>query len=196
MYAVVNTGGKQYKVQQGEVLRVEKIPGDVGSPVTFDRVLMFSDGENVNIGQPVLDNVAVEGHIVEQGKAKKIIVFKYKKRKRYRRTQGHRQTFTAVQIDSIAPMAAKTEETPQKVDDVKPEAETDEAEKAAPETAAAEAKTEETPQKADDVKPEAEKVEAEKAAPETAAAEETSAETPKAKKPATKKAVPKETDEE
>jgi large subunit ribosomal protein L21 len=196
MYAVVNTGGKQYKVQQGEVLRVEKIPGDVGSPVTFDRVLMFSDGENVNIGQPVLDNVAVEGHIVEQGKAKKIIVFKYKKRKRYRRTQGHRQTFTAVQIDSIAPMAAKTEETPQKVDDVKPEAETVEAEKAAPETAAAEAKTEETPQKADDVKPEAEKVEAEKAAPETAAAEETSAETPKAKKPATKKAVPKETDEE
>ena len=76
MYAVVNTGGKQYKVQQGEVLRVEKIPGDVGSPVTFDRVLMFSDGENLSIGQPVLENVAVEGHIVEQGKAKKIIVFK------------------------------------------------------------------------------------------------------------------------
>ena len=101
MYAVVNTGGKQYKVQQGEVLRIEKIPGDVGSPVNFDRVLMFSDGENVSIGQPVLDNVAVEGHIVEQGKAKKIIVFKYKRRKRYRRKQGHRQEFTAVQIDSI-----------------------------------------------------------------------------------------------
>ena len=77
MYAVVNTGGKQYKVQQGEVLRVEKIPGDVGSPVTFDRVLMFSDGENVSIGQPVLENIAVEGHIVEQGKAKKIIVFNH-----------------------------------------------------------------------------------------------------------------------
>ena len=101
MYAVVNTGGKQYKVQQGEVLRIEKIPGDVGSPVNFDRVLMFSDGENVSIGQPVLDNVAVEGHIVEQGKAKKILVFKYKRRKRYRRKQGHRQEFTAVQIDSI-----------------------------------------------------------------------------------------------
>ena len=101
MYAVVNTGGKQYKVQQGEVFRIEKIPGDVGSPVTFDRVMMFSDGESVSIGQPVLDNVAVEGHIVAQGKAKKILVFKYKRRKRYRRKQGHRQEFTAVQIDSI-----------------------------------------------------------------------------------------------
>jgi large subunit ribosomal protein L21 len=101
MYAIVNTGGKQYKVCQGEVLRIEKIPGDVGSPVSFDKVLMFSDGENVNIGQPMLDNVTVSGHIVEQGKAKKIIVFKYKKRKRYRKKQGHRQQYTAVKIDSI-----------------------------------------------------------------------------------------------
>jgi len=110
MYAVVNTGGKQYKVQQGEIFRVEKIPGDVGSPVTFDRVLMYSDGEIVSIGQPVLENVAVEGHIVEQGKAKKILVFKYKRRKRYRRKQGHRQEFTAIQIDSINAQGAKTEE--------------------------------------------------------------------------------------
>ena len=101
MYAVVNSGGKQYKVQKGEILRVEKIPGEVGSAVTFDRVLMFSDGENVSIGQPVLDNVAVKGHIVEQGRAKKIIVFKYKRRKRYRRKQGHRQPYTAIQIDDI-----------------------------------------------------------------------------------------------
>ena len=101
MYAIVNTGGKQYKVCQGEVLRIEKIPGDVGSPVSFDKVLMFSDGENVNIGQPMLDNVTVNGHIVEQGKAKKIIVFKYKKRKRYRKKQGHRQQYTAVKIDTI-----------------------------------------------------------------------------------------------
>jgi large subunit ribosomal protein L21 len=101
MYAIVNTGGKQYKIQQGDVLRVEKIPGEVGSPVSFDKVLMFSDGENVNIGRPVLDNVAVKGHIVEQGKDKKIIVFKYKKRKRYRRKLGHRQQYTAIKIDSI-----------------------------------------------------------------------------------------------
>ena len=107
MYAVVNSGGKQYKVQEGEVLRVEKIPGNVGSSVVFDKVLMIADGDKVNIGQPVLDNALVEGHIVEQGKAKKIIVFKYKRRKRYRRKQGHRQQFTAVKIDSIKTKAAK-----------------------------------------------------------------------------------------
>ena len=102
MYAIVSSGGKQYKVQKGEILRVEKISGDIGVPVSFDKVLMFSDGENVNIGQPVLENVSVNGHIVEQDKAKKIIVFKYKRRKRYRRKQGHRQQYTAVKIDSIA----------------------------------------------------------------------------------------------
>lgn len=101
MYAVVATGGKQYKVQEGQVLRVEKIDGDVGAPVTFDQVLMFNDGENVNVGQPVIENATVNGHIVEQGKARKIIVFKYKRRKRYRRKQGHRQQFTAVKIDTI-----------------------------------------------------------------------------------------------
>ena len=101
MYAVVNTGGKQYKVRQGDILRVEKIPGEVGSPVSFDRILMFSDGENVKIGQPALNDIAVKGHIVEQGKAKKVIVFKYKRRKRYRRKLGHRQRYTAVKIDSI-----------------------------------------------------------------------------------------------
>jgi large subunit ribosomal protein L21 len=101
MYAVVATGGKQYKVREGQILRVEKIQGDIGSSVTFDKVLMTSDGEVVNIGQPVLDNAEVNGHIIEQGKAKKIIVFKYKRRKRYRRKQGHRQQYTAVKIDRI-----------------------------------------------------------------------------------------------
>jgi large subunit ribosomal protein L21 len=101
MYAVVATGGKQYKVQEGEVLRVEKLTGDVGTQVAFEQVLMLSDGENVKIGQPVLEGVQVKGHIVEQGKYKKILVFKYKRRKRYRRKQGHRQLFTAVKIDAI-----------------------------------------------------------------------------------------------
>lgn len=101
MYAIIASGGKQYKVRQGEVLRVEKLPGEVGSPVTFDRVLMYSDGETVDIGQPVLEKVAVKGHIVEQGKDKKVLVFKYKRRKRYRRKQGHRQEYTSVKIDSI-----------------------------------------------------------------------------------------------
>ncbi len=101
MYAIIASGGKQYKIQEGEILRVEKISGEPGTPVSFDRVLMFSDGESVSIGRPVLDNIVVRGHIVEQGKAKKIIVFKYKKRKGYRRKQGHRQQFTGIKIDSI-----------------------------------------------------------------------------------------------
>ena len=67
MYAVVNTGGKQYKVQPGDILRVEKLPGDVGSPVTFDRVLMVADGEEVNVGRPLLEKISVTGTIVEQG---------------------------------------------------------------------------------------------------------------------------------
>lgn len=101
MYAVVATGGKQYKVEEGDVLRIEKLAGEVGSEIAFDKVLIFSDGENVKIGQPDVDGVTVHGHIVAQGKSKKIIVFKYKRRKRYRRKQGHRQPFTAVRIDRI-----------------------------------------------------------------------------------------------
>jgi len=101
MYAVVSTGGKQYRIQEGDILRVEKILGEVGTPITFENVLLFSDGEKISIGQPVLENISINGHIVEQGKAKKIIVFKYKRRKRFRRKQGHRQQFTAVKIDKI-----------------------------------------------------------------------------------------------
>ena len=101
MYAVVSSGGKQYKVQEGDILRVEKIAGEVGDPVLFDRVLLFADGENFQIGQPTVENAAVRGHIVEQGKGKKILVFKYKPRKRFRRKQGHRQPYTAVRIERI-----------------------------------------------------------------------------------------------
>jgi large subunit ribosomal protein L21 len=101
MYAVVATGGKQYRVETGEILRVEKLAGDVGAEIAFDQVLMLGDGEAVRIGQPVLEGASVKGHIVEQGKSKKVLVFKYKRRKRYRRKQGHRQLFTAVKIDSI-----------------------------------------------------------------------------------------------
>jgi large subunit ribosomal protein L21 len=101
MYAIISTGGKQYKVSEGETIRVEKIPGEIGESISFDRVLMFSNGKTVQVGQPTLAEVAVTGHIVEQGKAKKIIVFKQKRRKRYRKKQGHRQQFTALKIDTI-----------------------------------------------------------------------------------------------
>lgn len=102
MYAVVRTGGKQYRVEEGDVLRVEKVAGDVGHSITFDEVLMFSDDENTVVGQPTLENAVVKGHIVEQGKSRKVIVFKYKRRKRYRRKLGHRQLYTAIRIDQIS----------------------------------------------------------------------------------------------
>ena len=101
MYAVIATGGKQYRVEKDEVLRVEKIPGEIGDTVSFDNVLMVADADNVSIGRPLLENVTVRGHIVEQDKAKKVLVFKFKRRKRYRRKQGHRQAFTAVKVDAI-----------------------------------------------------------------------------------------------
>ena len=101
MYAVVASGGKQYRVQEGDTLKIEKIPGEVGTDVAFDQVLMVSDGDDVKIGQPVLENAVVNGTIIEQGKGRKILVFKYKRRKRYRRKQGHRQLFTAVKIGTI-----------------------------------------------------------------------------------------------
>lgn len=101
MYAVIASGGKQYRVEKDDVLRIEKIPGEVGDAVSFDKVLMFADADNVSIGQPLVENVTVKGHIVEQDKAKKIVVFKFKRRKRYRRKQGHRQAFTAVKVDAI-----------------------------------------------------------------------------------------------
>lgn len=101
MYAIVKSGGKQYKVREGDVLQVEKLAGEVGSDISFADVLMYSDGETVTVGQPKVETATVNGQIVAQGKSKKIIVFKYKRRKRYRRKQGHRQHYTAVRIDSI-----------------------------------------------------------------------------------------------
>jgi large subunit ribosomal protein L21 len=101
MYAVIAAGGKQYRVETGEILRVEKLKGEISGEVAFDRVLLLGNGEDVRIGQPVVEGASVKGHIVEQGKNKKILVFKFKRRKRYRRKQGHRQLFTAVRIDTI-----------------------------------------------------------------------------------------------
>ncbi len=102
MYAVIATGGKQYKVNEGDILRIEKIAGDVGDAVSIDKVLMVAEGDNVTIGTPVVDNAVVNASIVEQAKAKKILVFKYKRRKRFRKKQGHRQPFTAIKIENIA----------------------------------------------------------------------------------------------
>jgi len=101
MYAIMTSGGKQYRVKEGDVLRLEKIDGEVGASVSFDQVLMVSDGEEVQLGRPVLEGAAVHALIVEQDREKKIVVFKFKRRKRYRKKQGHRQPYTAVRIDRI-----------------------------------------------------------------------------------------------
>ncbi len=102
MYAIIQTGGKQYRVAPGDVLRVEKLPGERGDEVRLDQVLLVtSDGGEVRVGTPLVENASVKGQIVQQAKGKKIVVFKKKRRKGYRRKQGHRQMFTAVQIQEI-----------------------------------------------------------------------------------------------
>src|SRR5262249_6254813 len=104
MYAVIQTGGKQYRVAEGETVRVEKLAGDPGQTVTFTDVLMVASGANneeVKLGKPLVGGAKVTAQIVEQDRARKIIVFKYKRRKNYRKRSGHRQPFTALKITSI-----------------------------------------------------------------------------------------------
>jgi large subunit ribosomal protein L21 len=101
VYAIIQTGGKQYRVSPGDVLRVERLPGERGDEVVLDQVLLVTDGQEFKVGQPLVENAAVKGQILRQGKGKKIIVFKKKRRKNYRRKQGHRQLFTALQIQEI-----------------------------------------------------------------------------------------------
>lgn len=106
MYAIIDSGGKQYRVEEGQKVSVERLPGEVGDQVTFDRVL-FVGGDSPSIGAPTVDGVTVQGTIEEHGRGSKIVVFKFKRRKMYRRKSGHRQAETVVKIDSIAGGAAK-----------------------------------------------------------------------------------------
>jgi len=100
-YAVIRTGGKQYRVSPGGVVRVELLEGQTGAEIEFPEVLLASVNDEVRVGAPVLENARVTGRIVQQGKAKKVLVFKKKRRKNYRRSYGHRQPFTAVQVTAI-----------------------------------------------------------------------------------------------
>jgi len=100
-YAVIRTGGKQYRVSPGDIIRVEKLPGDPGAGVEFAEVLMASNDGAVRIGTPLLDGVKVTAQVVQQDRAKKILVYKKKRRKNYRRRQGHRQYFTEVRVLGI-----------------------------------------------------------------------------------------------
>ena len=105
MYAVIQTGGKQYRVAEGETVRVEKLPASAGDKLTFEALLFADDAGNVTVGRPLITGSAVEAEVLEQGLGKKIIIFKYKRRKAYRRKQGHRQPYTALKITSIRPGA-------------------------------------------------------------------------------------------
>lgn len=117
MYAIIETGGKQYRVQNGDQIAVEKLGVEAGETVVFDKVLVVGEGEGVKVGAPYVDGTTVEGKVVENGKGKKVIIFKYKAKKDYRKKQGHRQPYTLVEITAIggakAAPAAKAEEPKQ-----------------------------------------------------------------------------------
>ena len=102
MYAVIESGGKQVKVQEGDTVLLEKLAGDKGDKVTFDNVLLVANGENVSVGSPMVAGASVTGEIVEQGRDKKVIVYKFQRRKNFRKKQGHRQDYTAVKIASVS----------------------------------------------------------------------------------------------
>ena len=102
MFAAIESGGKQHKVEKGDYLKVELLRGDEGSKVEFDKVLIISDGKNSKVGTPFLEKAKVTGKVIRHGKSDKIKVFKMKRRKGYRRTQGHKQNFTEVLIEAIS----------------------------------------------------------------------------------------------
>ncbi len=102
MYAVIRTGGKQYRVEEGDVVKIEKIDGERGSELTFDDVLLVGNDDETHVGTPTVSGASVSGTIVEQDRDKKIVVFKFRRRKNYIRKQGHRQSYTRVRINGIA----------------------------------------------------------------------------------------------
>ena len=102
MNAVVKTGGKEYRIAKGDLIRVEKMEGKVGDQVTMKDVLMISDEDKVQVGNPFLTNAVITGEIVQQVRGKKVLIYKMKRRKNYRRTKGHRQTYTYIRVNDIS----------------------------------------------------------------------------------------------
>ncbi|MEM8987305.1 MAG: 50S ribosomal protein L21 [Pseudomonadota bacterium] len=114
MYAVIKTGGKQYKVAKDDVIKVERLDGDAGEMITIDDVLLVGEGEDVTVGAPLVDGASVAAEIVEQGRGRKIIIFKKKRRQNYRRKNGHRQHITTLKVTDILTGGAKPKATPKK----------------------------------------------------------------------------------
>jgi large subunit ribosomal protein L21 len=102
MYAVIKTGGKQYRVIQGETLKIETVAGDIGSAIVLDKVLMVGDGDKLSVGKPLLAGATVNATIVSNGRHDKVKIFKMRRRKHYQKHQGHRQNYTEIRIDGIS----------------------------------------------------------------------------------------------
>lgn len=170
MFAVVKTGGKQYRVAEGDVIKVEKLEGEAGKNITLDEVLMIGDDKGVKVGEPLLEGANVTAEVLEQKKDKKITVFKKKRRHNYRRKKGHRQEITVLRVKAIAATAAK--KAPAKKAPAEKAPAKEAAKTAAPKAAAPKAATKKAPAKA--------------AAPKAAAAKKAPA-----KKAPAKKAAPK-----
>ena len=102
MYAVIKTGGKQYRVAAGEKLKIEQIPAEVGAEITIDQILMVGEGESVKIGAPLVSGASVKATVLSQGRHKKVTIFKMRRRKHYQKHQGHRQNYTEIRIDGIS----------------------------------------------------------------------------------------------
>lgn len=143
MYAVIKSGGKQYRAEEGRALKVERLPGEVGDTIEVGEVLLMDDGSTVTVGTPTISGARVLGTIAEQGRAPKIIVFKYKAKTRYRKKTGHRQHFTRVVVDDILlpgqePKPKQAPEPPPAADEEQPRGRRSrrKAEAAAPEAAA------------------------------------------------------------
>jgi large subunit ribosomal protein L21 len=102
MYAVIKTGGKQYRVNQGDTLKIETVAGDVGTTIVLDQVLMVGDGDKVSVGRPLLSGASVSATIVSTGRHDKVTIFKMRRRKHYQKHQGHRQNYTEIRIDGIS----------------------------------------------------------------------------------------------
>ncbi len=126
MYAIIETGGKQYRVQEGDVITVEKLTAEAGDQVELDKVLVLSDDNGVKVGSPYIEGAKVVAEVVENGKGKKIIVFKFKSKKDYRKKQGHRQPYTMLKIESLTGKVSKKANKPAKEEAVAEEVKAEE----------------------------------------------------------------------
>jgi large subunit ribosomal protein L21 len=189
MYAVVSSGGKQYRVEAGNELILERVPGDAGASITFDRVLLVGDGEAVTVGTPTVDGASVSGTVLGEALGPKLIIFKFKQKATYRRKNGHRQHLTRVRIDEIDAGGKRGKSTAaEPAAEATPAAEKPKAARAPRATRAAKAETAEKVDKADADAPAKKPARARKPPVKADAAETTEAAKPKrTRKPAAKK---------